>query len=88
MLLDYSVTTAEACPNNEEGGLEPVEKCAGSFMQIIIIYTFNPALHLPHEIHKTIFIVHLARFSDDVFCPPKNYHYFCATIIPKHYGRE
>ena len=60
----------------------------GIFFLITIISRHNPTLHLSPEIHITIFIVHLARFSDAVFCPPNNYYYLCATITPKHYGRE
>ena len=60
----------------------------GCFFLITIISPHNLTLHLSPEIHKTIFIVHLARFSVAVWGATENYYYFCATITPKHYGRE
>ena len=60
----------------------------GCFFLITIISPHNLTLHLPLGIHKTIFIVHLASFSVAVWGATENYYYFCATITPKHYGRE
>ena len=40
--------------------MQPPKISVAVFLQIIIIYAFNSAIHLPPEIHKTIFIVHLA----------------------------
>ena len=42
---------------------QPVVKCAGSFCNNNYYFMPHSTLHLPLEPHKTIFIMHLPRYS-------------------------
>ena len=64
--LTNSMLARNACSFGYSNIIYLYNKCLqmdGIFFLIIIISRHNLTLHLPLGIHKTIFIVHLARFS-------------------------